>query len=303
MKRIIYLIISVTFFKTTNAGPLFNASQEPRASFDKMWVDYDVTEDSQKGMRLHLKFTTYDMKDMDAYVAVYFKENDINGPSLKDKNDKFVSTAGDVALYKSIKPSYNPAVFDDLQLFMPYNELDLDPGTYNLTMDVKLIYKTGGTLQKLTTYDFEYTKPGAKTNTNNAGGAPAALASASYKDLWIDYDVTENGKKGMRIHVKFSLSNMKGVDSYLAVYFEKKNGEKLKGLTSAYRSSNGQAAVYRSLKPGYDDADYDDMDLFMPYSELNLGKGKFDLNMIVSIIYKNGDLLKDLTTHQFWFSQ
>jgi hypothetical protein len=47
---------------------------------------------------------------------------------LKDKNDKFVSTAGDVALYKAIKPAYDPAIYDDLSLFMPYSEFDLEPG-------------------------------------------------------------------------------------------------------------------------------------------------------------------------------
>ena len=72
------------------------------------------------------------MKDMDAYLAVYFKQNNSSGSVLRDKNNKFASSTGDVALYKSIKPAYNPAIYEDLQLFMPYDELDLDPGDYNL---------------------------------------------------------------------------------------------------------------------------------------------------------------------------
>jgi len=300
MKKIICLLAIAIGIKTNlNAAPLAS-HYGPRATFDKMWVDYDITEESQKGMRIHLKFTAYEMKDMDAYVAIYFKYDEASGGALlKDKNSKFVSTAGDVALYKSIKPAYDPAVYSDLQLFMPYGELDLDPGTFNLSMDVKLIYKEGGVLQKLTNYDFEYTKPGTVSNA----GAPAAVADAKYEDLWVDYDVTESGKKGMRIHVKFRLYNMKNVDSYLAIYFERKNGEKLKGLTSTYRSTTGQSAVYKSLLPGYDEAVYDDLQLFMPYNELGLGKGRFDLKMVASVIYKNGNLVKDLTSHEFWFSQ
>jgi len=278
-------------FKNNPAGP--------SASFDKMWVDYDITEDGLKGMRIHVKFTAYDMLNIDAYMAIYFAYDGENGSTLKDKNQKYYSTSGDVAVYKNIKPLYNPAVFDDLQVFMPYSELDLDPGKYDLTMDVKLIYKEGGLIQKLTRYDFEYTKPG----TSAVGGAPVSVASATYDKMWVDYDITENGKKGMRIHVKFSVSKMKNVDSYLAIYFEKKDGEKLKTSNTDYRSKSGQVAIYKSLLPSYDETDYNDLQLFMPYSELNLGTGKFDLKMDVDVIYKNGDLVKHLDYHDFWFSQ
>jgi len=280
--------------------PVFNKTTAvPSATFDKMWVDYDITEDGLKGMRIHVKFTAYDMLNMDAYMAIYFAYDGENGVSLKDKNQKYYSTAGDVAVYKSIKPLYNPAVFDDLQVFMPYSELDLDPGKYDLTMDVKLIYKEGGLIQKLTRYDFEYTKPG----TSASGGAPVAVASATFDKLWVDYDVTEDGRKGMRIHVKFSVSKLKNVDSYLAVYFEKKDGEKLKTSNSNYGSKSGQVAIYKSLLPNYDETDYNDLQLFMPYGELNLGTGRFDLKMDVDVIYKNGDLVKHLDYHDFWFSQ
>ena len=274
---------------------------EPRATFDKLWVDYDVTQDDILGMTIHVKFTAYDMKDMDSYLAIYFQHSDGDKSFLKDKNDKFVSSAGDVALYKSIKPAYNPAVYEDLSVFMPYGELDLSPGEYKLSMDVKLIYKAGGVISKLTTYDFEYTKPGS--TTGGSPGAPATVADAKFEKVWVDYDVTEDGKKGMRIHVKFSLINLKDVDAYMAIYFTKKNGDVIKGTSSVYRSTNGQAAVFKSLKAGYDESVYDDLKLFMPYNEFNLGTGKFDLNMDVSVIYKNGDLVKQLTTKEFWFSQ
>jgi len=299
MKKLFYLLIFLFIVNFNSKAVPFVTGTEAHASFDKLWVDYDVTEDDQLGMRIHVKFTAYEMKDMDAYLAIYFLNKGKNNAALKDNNNKLVSSAGDVAIYKSIKPAYDPAVYEDLQLFMPYNELDLDPGDYNLTMDVKLIYQKGGVISALTKHDFDYTKPGSK----NAGAPATSLVSAEYKDLWVDYDVTESGKKGMRIHVKFSLHQLKDNDCFLAIYFEKKNGDKLKGSSSTYRSTTGQSAVFKSLKPAYDDADYNDMQLFMPYNELNLGKGKFDLRMNASIIYKNGDLIKDLTSYEFWFSQ
>lgn len=292
-------LVSKGLFARSFIVPLHHTTSyksEPRASFEKIWVDYDITEGGLKGMRIHVKFTVYDMLNIDAYLAIYFLYNDEIGGAIRDKNQKFNSTAGDVAIYRSMKPLYNPAVFSDLNVFMPYNELDLDPGNYDLTMDVKLIYKEGGVIQKLTTYDFEYIKPGASS------GAPAITPSATFEDLWVDYDVTENGHKGMRIHVKFTLKNMKDVDSYLAIYFEKKDGEKLKSQNTTYKSKSGQLALYKTLKPGYDESVYKDLQVFMPYSEMNLPSGRHDLKLDADIIYKNGDLIKHLKYHEFWFS-
>src|SRR4026207_1843148 len=140
-----------------------NSKAAPYATFDKLWIDYDQYDNSVKGMKIHVKFTAYEMMNMDAYVAIYFKRDDETAAWLMDKNNKYNSTDGYVAVYKSIKPLYNPAVYNDLEVFMPYTELDLEPGQYDLAMDVKLIYKAGGLISELTTYYFEYTKPGSTT--------------------------------------------------------------------------------------------------------------------------------------------
>jgi hypothetical protein len=277
-----------------------NKKAAPYATFDKLWIDYDVYENDVKGMKIHVKFTVYEMLNIDGYLAIYFKYDDEDGVYLKDKNDKYSSTSDEVAVYKSIKPLYNPAVYNDLSVFMPYNELELDPGEYDLAMDVKLIYKEGGTITKLTTHYFEYTKPGATTTT---GGAPATKITATFKDMWVDYDVYENGKKGMRIHTKFTVENMKGTDGYLALYFEKENGERLKSEAKGYSSSTGQLAVYALITPGYDKTDYNDMTAFIPYSEFDLPAGKNDLKIDADIIYKAGGMIQHLKYYDFWMTK
>lgn len=279
-------------------SPVHLNKANPYATFDSIWVDYDIKEGDVLGMRIHLKFTAYGMKDMDGYLAVYYSYNDDIAGILKDKNKKFASTVGDVAVYKAIKPGYDPAIYDDLSVFMPYTELDLEPGIYDLTMDVKLIYKAGGEISQLTYYDFEYTKPGSPADVESD-----KKVEVVFDEMWIEYDVTEGEKKGMKIHLKFSAKNMKGIDAYAAVYFEKKNGEKIEGNNSAYRSKNGQLAVYKSIKPAYDDAVYKDLQLFMPYSEINISKGKHDLKLDADIILSNGDMVKHLEEREFWFER
>lgn len=281
-------------------------SATPNATFEKLWIDYDVTDYdknsySKKGMRIHVKFTAYDMLNMDASVAIYFQHDDGSKLWLMDKNKQYYSTDGYVAVYGDIKPQYNPAVYNDFQIFMPYDELDLEAGKYKLSMDVKLIYKAGGLISKFTTYYFEYSKAGS-TTTN--GGAPANNITAVFKDLWVDFDITENNQKGMRIHVKFSVSKMKNIDGDVAVYFEKKDGDKLLAFSgSSYQSSTGQLAVYKAVTPSYDETDYNDVTLFIPYSEFNVASGRQDLKMDADLIYKEGGLIQHLKYYDFWISK
>lgn len=298
-QRILLGILSLCSFFSISANEVAKPAV-PYATFDKLWIDYNVYEDGVKGMKIHVKFTAYEMQNMDAYMAIYFEFDDEIGGYLKDKNSKYNSSAGEVAVYSSIKPLYNPAVYNDLVVFMPYGEFDLDPGQYDLAMDVKLIYKAGGVISKLTTYYFEYTEP---ASTTTSGGAPTNKITATHKDMWVEYDVYENSQKGMKIHAKFSVSGMKNVNGYLAIYFETKAGERLKSEVTGYRSTSGQLAAYKEITPGYDQTDYNDLVVFIPYSAFNLTSGKHDLKMDADLIYKEGGMIQHLNYHEFWMSK
>jgi hypothetical protein len=128
----------------------------PKAAFKKIWVDYNVTQEGQKGMRIHTNFSLTNMKDVDSYLAIYFQMRD--GTPIQDINQKLYSTDGTVAVYRLLKPGFDVTDYKDLSVFMPYEELDLDIGKYNLRMDVDVIYKAGGLIQHLTYHNFDYTE-------------------------------------------------------------------------------------------------------------------------------------------------
>jgi hypothetical protein len=121
--------------------------------------------------------------------------------------------------------------------------------------------------------------------------------------IWVDYNVTEKGRLGMRIHLDCSVKNMKGVSSYLALYFQKKDGTKLMTTDKAFSSKDGQVALYKALKPDYDDAVYEDSQFFMPYDELNLPRGTYDLQIDVDLIYENGDMAEHMTLYDFEYEK
>jgi hypothetical protein len=265
---------------------------DPSATFERLWIDYDILQGGVKGMRVHVKFKVYDMKGIPGYLAIYYQAKD--GTPLEDSNGKFDSADGTVAVYREIAPGYQTTAYEDYQVFMPYSELDLDDGTYNLRLDVDVIYKEGGLVQHLTFYDFEYSQ-GNKTSSKKP--------SVEFGRVWVDYDVMQGGVKGMRVHTKFTVNDMKGVPGYLGVYFQKKNGDKLYTNNRAYRSKEGQVAVYFDINPGFERTVYEDAQVFIPYNEFSLSKGKYDLQMALDVIYENGDLVQHLTLYDFVFTK
>ena len=128
-------------------------------------------------------------------------------------------------------------------------------------------------------------------------------AKTKFQKIWVDYNVTEGGEKGMRIHVKFEVTGMEGVDSYLMVYFQKDDGTNLTTGSSLYGSKDGRVAAKKALKPGYNVTVYNDLDTFIPYSEMNLSKGKYNLKMDVDLADDDENLIQHLTFHNFQFEQ
>ncbi len=266
----------------------------PSALYKDLWVDYGVTEAGQFGMRIHVKFTAYKMQNLDSYLAIYFLDD--NGNSLKDKNGKFNSSSGDVAVYKEMKPGYDPADYDDLSVFMPYSELDLTPGNWDLKMDVKLIYKAGGLIQQLTTKPFNYKKGNSVTRKPDS-------VTAKVTRVWVDYNIKEGGQDGMRIHVNFEVTGLKGVDSLVVARVQKTNGDYLASRNPVYSNDDGELITSFKMKPGFDTTVFKDADLFLPYNEIKIAKGAWDLKLDIDLSYDDFALIQHLQFYEFRFTQ
>ncbi|MEO6588250.1 MAG: hypothetical protein ABIP06_02880 [Pyrinomonadaceae bacterium] len=270
----------------------FGVSQvkaQPGATFDRMWIDYNIKENNQDGMRIHIKFTANSLKSADCQIRISFFDDDEKTP-LTDNNQRFYTTKGNVALFRDLKPPYDPAVYEDFQMFMPYDELDLSYGSYKLKMDVDLIYKDGELIEHMNWYPFVYDKK-----------APASATKplVEFDRMWIEYDVTEGGQFGMRIHSKFTIKGMKDVKGYLVFFFERENGTRLKSYDNKFQSKGNDVALYKEITPGYDPTVYKDYYGFIPYSELHLTKGEHNLKIDADIIYENGDFIQHLGFEKF----
>lgn len=131
----------------------------------------------------------------------------------------------------------------------------------------------------------------------------ATAPGGKFDRTWVDYNVTENERAGMKIHNKFSTLNLKGTECYLAVYFQKEDDTKLLSEDTNFRSQKGQLALFRLLRPDYDNTVYNDIELFMPYGEFDVPVGKHKLKMDVDLITKDGNPIQHLNFHNFEYER
>jgi len=128
-------------------------------------------------------------------------------------------------------------------------------------------------------------------------------ARAKFEKIWVDYNVTDEGEKGMRIHVKFEVFNLKEVDSKVIVYFQKEDGSEVRNSSTPYSTNDGRVAAVKEIKPGFDDTVYKDLDIFIPYTALGLSKGKYNLKMDADLTQDDETLIQHLGYHEFEFEQ
>lgn len=132
-----------------------------------------------------------------------------------------------------------------------------------------------------------------------AAAGQAQSVTGEIERVWVDHDTYNNGEKGMMIHVKFSVNNMRGRQGSCNAWFYFKDGTRLKNTNSRYGTTSGYVSVYDSYTPGYDYAAYNDYRLFMPYSELHLANGEHDMKFYVGVFDCNNNQFAESDWYYF----
>ncbi|HUF04280.1 MAG TPA: hypothetical protein VMM38_08905 [Aridibacter sp.] len=250
----------------------------------------NVTQNGVKGIQILANFSVHGLKGTSSDIVYRFQKD---GQFIKGKSSDYKTQAGDLSARRLLKPAYSVTVYKDLEAFLPYSEFGLAPGTYDLKMDADVIMRDGKLVKHLTLQDVRVVIP------SEAGSA----ANAKFEKMWIDYDVNEGGQLGMAVHVSAVLNGMNGKEAYLQLLFEKEDGTKLNGTTTRFKSPSGQTAGYLSLKPIYDSARFNDIKIFVPYSEFNLPVGQHKLKIHADVVYPDYTDLGHLTYYDFQYTR
>lgn len=123
-----------------------------------------------------------------------------------------------------------------------------------------------------------------ETDSPTTTPPPAARTSAGrIKDIRVDFDVVQLGMTGMLIHVEFEVDGLENVPCAIGAYFYTKAGERLNDQNGEFASEGNQVIVSQDFTPVYPSANFSDFELFMPYAELELPDGDYELKFMVTI--------------------
>ena len=110
------------------------------------------------------------------------------------------------------------------------------------------------------------------------------------EQVWVDHNVFEGDLKGMIIHVRFSVKNYWGTQCSVNAYFYHESGERLNGFNDDY-NIDGQVAMKKDFVPTYKDYTFNDFKLFMPYRELHLSTGRYNLKFDIHLLTRSGEVI------------
>ena len=134
---------------------------DPEAIYEGARIVHNVTVDGKKGMQIHAKFRVRHGLNTPCMLIAYFYYDDAGPTPLQTDDPEYRDKKGAVATYVNFTPAYDPAVYEDLQLFMPYKGLNMESGeTYQLKFYLALYDKEGGRFfGKSGWYKFNLTMP------------------------------------------------------------------------------------------------------------------------------------------------
>ena len=112
---LLYAILMLTLTVSAQTG-----------SISKIWLKHGVTENNSTGLRVHITVHTTGMKGIPARAIAYFDSP--QGTGIKDLNGAYCTSSGTVCTSKDFTPSYTQCTYEDMGIFIPYEELHMSPG-------------------------------------------------------------------------------------------------------------------------------------------------------------------------------
>lgn len=98
----------------------------------------------------------------------------------------------------------------------------------------------------------------------------AAGPSAQIENVRVLHNQTVSGEEGMTIKMKLNVHGLKDKEGNVAVYFYGDNGETLKDRNNKYCTNDGDVATHGNIKPPYENSEWSEFKLSIPYRELHL---------------------------------
>jgi hypothetical protein len=143
MKRSLIFLCAVVVCATTQSyaqrgilkqalaieSQLFSAATppvDPEATYHGARIVHNVTVKGQKGMRVHASFTVKHGLNNPCRLIAYFYYDDGENTPLDSSDASYRTKEGKVSARSNFTPKYDPAYYKDLQIFIPYEALNME---------------------------------------------------------------------------------------------------------------------------------------------------------------------------------
>lgn len=112
------------------------------ARIQRGWLEHRVVEGGIRGIKIHLQFTITGMQGTQGMVAAFLQYAD--GAPVKNKNDKFGTKDGQVAVWTTLTPGFPISNYENITLFIPSEEFHLSVRRIELRWLVRVLTAPGG---------------------------------------------------------------------------------------------------------------------------------------------------------------
>lgn len=102
------------------------APTDPEATYHGARIVHNVTVKGQKGMRVHASFTVKHGLNNPCRLIAYFYYDDEDNTPLASGDANYRNADGNVSARSTFTPKYDPAYYKDVQIFIPYEALNME---------------------------------------------------------------------------------------------------------------------------------------------------------------------------------
>lgn len=166
-KFLFYRIASDSPSKGIAKSYAYSTKKFVRGYFKSVNIEHNATENGKNGMYVKLDFEIYGMKGEKGSATCHFYEE--NKKPLKGRIN-YRTSDGELCATTRITPSYDSTKYTGLNVFLPYEELQINSGgTHSLKLTASLFDQDNEWVCSSEYFDFKYI-PKSTTLANTAKG-------------------------------------------------------------------------------------------------------------------------------------
>lgn len=246
-------------------------------------VTHNVIVNGKYGLEVNGSFRIDNALGKNCRFVAYFYNSD--GTPLKDFDNTFKTTNGNVAVGTDCVPRYTAAEFTNVKLYLPYDQLHMKPGHHNLKLEISVWDEQRR----------ELASGGATYFTYRNGAIFSAINNVQTFDNYL---------KRVTVMPKFTVENGRGSNFQVYTYFYFSDGRPVQSWNN-YTRQYENIMFSNYFTPGYDNTTYNygyysDLFIYVPYSSFPSFPGRRTYYKYYTAIFKDGQQVATSSWTEFY---